>query len=90
MPRVAPQLSCFETSTPGMPYRAERPRFLVVMSGAASVSAMEPGSAFVTSGVVEPWATPPQGMAARVVAKRAVVAVRAVRLTSGVVQAVAR
>ena len=40
-------------------------------------------------GVVEPWATP-QGMAARVVAKRAVVAVRAVRLTSGVVQAVAR
>ena len=48
--RVVPQDACFATSTSGMPCLAKRPFSLAMISGDASVSAMNPSTAFVTSG----------------------------------------
>ena len=48
--RVAPHEACLATSTSGMPYLANRPFSLATNSGAASVSAMKPRVALVTSG----------------------------------------
>ncbi len=49
--RVVPHEACLTTSTSGMPYLAKKPFSLATISGAASVSAMNPSTAFVVSGV---------------------------------------
>src|SRR6266436_2296599 len=48
--RVVPHEACFCTSTSGMPYLAKMPFSLATNSGAASVNAMNPSLAAVTSG----------------------------------------
>ncbi len=49
--RVVPHEACLTTSTSGMPYLAKNPFSFATISGAASVSAMKPSTAFVVSGV---------------------------------------
>src|SRR3954469_21002389 len=49
--RVVPQEACLVTSTSGMPYLAKSPFSLATISGAESVSAMNPSTALVVSGI---------------------------------------
>src|SRR5215510_14431538 len=57
--RVVPHEACFCTSTPGIPYLAKIPFSWATKSGAASVRAMKPSAALVTSGPEDSACTPP-------------------------------
>ena len=48
--RVVPHEACFATSTSGMPCFAKNPFSFAMIRGYASVNAMNPKTAFVTSG----------------------------------------
>ena len=58
--RVVPHEACLATSTSGMPYLANSPLSLATNSGPASLSAMNPSIALVTSGPA-PCANAPAG-----------------------------
>ena len=58
--RVVPHDACLATSTSGMPYLANSPLSLATNSGPASLSAMNPSVALVTSGPA-PCAKAPAG-----------------------------
>src|SRR3954470_15415982 len=76
--RVAPHDACFCTSTSGTPYLAKRPFSLATNSGAASVSAMKPSLAPLTSGPAA-CAKAPDGNCARAAPSNAAVPALAFR-----------
>src|ERR1041385_955946 len=76
--RVAPHDACFITSVSGTPYLAKMPFSLATNSGAASVSAMKPSLAPLTSGPA-PCAKAPDGNCACAAPSRAAVPALALR-----------
>src|SRR5437868_3919320 len=68
--RVVPHDACLATSTSGMPYLANSPLSLATNSGPASLSAMNPSVALVTSGPA-PCAKAPPGKFNRAAASKA-------------------
>ena len=70
--RVVPHDACLATSTSGMPYLANNPLSLATNSGPASLNAMNPSVALVTSGPA-PCANAPAGKFSLAAASKAAV-----------------